>query len=56
MLGIGVAIGALLFIVGLILLGMSGSRARTRTWIGPVGTALTTLGLVIVGVSAIGGR
>jgi hypothetical protein len=56
MLGIGVSLGALSFLVGLVMLGVSGSRTHTRSWIGPAGTALTTLGLVIVGVSAVGGR
>ena len=54
MLGLGVAIGALIFIAGLILVGLSGARGRSGTWVGPAGTALTTIGLVVQITSVIG--
>jgi hypothetical protein len=50
---LGVVIGTVVFGIGLILVGMSGSRARSRGWVGPAGAALTTLGILTLVASAI---
>jgi hypothetical protein len=47
MLGVGIVIGVVVFAIGLILVGLSGSRRRARIWMGPAGTALATIGLVV---------
>jgi len=54
MLGVGVLIGLALFALGLIMVGLSGSRRRGGTWLGPAGTALTTIGLVVQVTSVMG--
>jgi hypothetical protein len=54
MLGFAGAIGALIFIVGLLLLGLSGARTWTRGWVGPAGTALIAIGLGVEVVAGMG--
>ena len=53
MLSVGI-IGGLAFLVGIILVGLSGSQARAATWFGPAGAALAVAGLGIELVGALG--
>lgn len=46
-------VGALFFLAGIILVGMSGSRKRAATWVGPAGAALAVAGLGIELVGAL---